>query len=133
VNRHGAGAPMSGELSPRSSVDRKTAGGVDEGRVPRDSEEREETAPCKMLPPRNGSLKQLALDQGISDATLSIWRRRARRGRFPNSRSARLMGEEDQVSRCRLMASLRVVNVRPDPRIRPARPSLIACSFTVST
>jgi transposase-like protein len=46
--------------------------------VPRYSEERKEVVLRKMLPPHNRSLKALALEEGISEATLYNWRRRAR-------------------------------------------------------
>lgn len=46
--------------------------------MPRYSEERKETVLRKMLPPHNRSLKELALEEGISEATLYIWRRKAR-------------------------------------------------------
>jgi transposase-like protein len=54
------------------------AGGEDEDQVPRYSEERKEAVLRKMLPPHNRSLKALAAEEGISEATLYNWRRQAR-------------------------------------------------------
>lgn len=43
------------------------------------SAERKEAVLKKMLPPHNRSLKELAADEGISEATLHLWRKAARR------------------------------------------------------
>ena len=42
------------------------------------SPERKEAVLRKMMPPHNRSIKQLAQEEGISEATLFIWRRQAR-------------------------------------------------------
>jgi len=42
------------------------------------SPERKEAVLRKMMPPHNRSIKQLAQQEGISEATLFIWRRQAR-------------------------------------------------------
>jgi transposase-like protein len=42
------------------------------------SPERKEAALRKMMPPHNRSIKQLALEEGISEATLFAWRKQAR-------------------------------------------------------
>lgn len=46
--------------------------------MPRYSEERREAVLRKMLPPHNRALKELAAEEGISEATLYNWRRQAR-------------------------------------------------------
>jgi hypothetical protein len=46
--------------------------------VPKYSEERREAVLRKMLPPHNRPLKELAAEEGISEATLYNWRRQAR-------------------------------------------------------
>ena len=51
--------------------------------MPRYSEERKEAVLRKMLPPHNRSVRALAKEEGIAEATLYIWRRQARaRGRL---------------------------------------------------
>jgi len=47
-------------------------------RMVRYSAERREAVLKKMLPPENRTIKELAKEEGISEATLYIWRRRAR-------------------------------------------------------
>jgi transposase-like protein len=42
------------------------------------SKERKEAVLCKMMPPHNRSLVELAKEEGISEATLYNWRREAR-------------------------------------------------------
>lgn len=42
------------------------------------SPERKEAVLRKMMPPHNGSVTQLALEEGISEATLYNWRKQAR-------------------------------------------------------
>lgn len=42
------------------------------------SPERKEAVLRKMMPPHNRSIKQLSQEEGISEATLFIWRRQAR-------------------------------------------------------
>ena len=46
--------------------------------MPRYSDERKEAVLRKMLPPHNRSLAALAVEEGISEATLYNWRREAR-------------------------------------------------------
>jgi transposase-like protein len=46
--------------------------------VPRYSEERKEAVLRKMLPPHNRPLSELAAEEGISEVTLYLWRRKAR-------------------------------------------------------
>jgi transposase-like protein len=46
--------------------------------VPRYSEERKEAVLRRMLPPHNRPLNELAAEEGISEATLYLWRRKAR-------------------------------------------------------
>jgi transposase-like protein len=42
------------------------------------SPERKESVLRKMMPPHNRSIKQLAQEEGISEATLFNWRKQAR-------------------------------------------------------
>ncbi|HDI59054.1 MAG TPA: hypothetical protein ENF48_01640, partial [Desulfobacteraceae bacterium] len=42
------------------------------------SKERKEAVLKKMMPPHNRSIVELAREEGISEATLYIWRRQAR-------------------------------------------------------
>ena len=42
------------------------------------SPERKEAVLAKMMPPHNRSVKQLAIEEGISEATLYNWRQEAR-------------------------------------------------------
>ena len=42
------------------------------------SKERKEAVLKKMMPPHNRSIDELAREEGISEATLYIWRRKAR-------------------------------------------------------
>jgi transposase-like protein len=49
-----------------------------EDRIMRYSKERKETVLKKMMPPHNRSIVELAKEEGISEATLYLWRRQAR-------------------------------------------------------
>jgi transposase-like protein len=42
------------------------------------SEERQESVLAKLCPPNNRSIREVAAEEGISEATLYIWRRKAR-------------------------------------------------------
>jgi transposase-like protein len=49
-----------------------------EDRIMRYSKERKEAVLKKMMPPHNRSIVELAKEEGISEATLYLWRRQAR-------------------------------------------------------
>jgi transposase-like protein len=49
-----------------------------EDRIMRYSKERKEAVLKKMMPPHNRSIIELAREEGISEATLYLWRRQAR-------------------------------------------------------
>ena len=56
------------------------------------SVERRESVLKKMLPPNNASIAALAIEEGISDATLYLWRKQA-------GEQGRLMPDSDTIAR----------------------------------
>jgi transposase-like protein len=58
------------------------------------SKERKEAVLCKMMPPHNRSIVELAKEEGIAEATLYNWRREARNRGCASSEGWRVQQEK---------------------------------------